>query len=253
MNRLDPPQEHRPMRPGISARLRVTVVASLLVFASAANADWLVTQDGGKIEINGSWEERGGLLIFHLTDGTLASMKKSQVDLDESLRVTRAALEQSARTADTVAPPRQKAAFILTDADVRHGSDQESTEESLPGGETEGSDPVREAVEVTGWKKTDLPTGEGLALTGTARNVSQDTVAGLSLEVVVLDHDGDVQATFPATLGATSLAPRQSCTFSSDLVAVFDIAAVRFRFDFIPVRTDSAPAAAQATQRPEQE
>ena len=242
------------MRPGISARLRVIVAASLLVFASTANADWLVTQDGEEIEISGSWEERGGVLVFHLMDGTLASMKKSQVDLDESLRATRAALERTDQTGEAVAPERKKATFVLTDADVGHPTPQESAEESAPGAETEGgSEPVREAVEVSGWRQADLPTGEGLALTGTARNVSQDTVAGLSLEIVVLDHDGDVQATVPAALGATILAPGQSCTFSSDLVAVFDIAAVRFRFDFVPVSTDSAPTAAQATQRPEPE
>lgn len=240
--------------PPLGARLLGLGAAIILIFASTGSADWLVTEDGRKIETQGSWEERGELLVFHLADGTLASMRKSKVNLEESERVTRIAREQAEQPQETTPAEPQKAAFVLTDADVRHVRTQEPIETTEDdGGEASVAAPPANPVEVTGWRSADLDSGDGMVITGTARNLSQNTVAGLSLEVVVLDQDGDVQATAPATLGATVLAPGQSCTLSSDLIGVFDITAVRFNFDFTPVRTDSAPDAARSTQRPDEE
>ena len=236
-----------------TAALLGHIAAITLFLVGPVRADWLVTEDGRRIETQGSWEERGELLVFHLADGTLASMRKSKVDLEESARVTQAAMEQDKQPAEAPPSAPEKAVFVLTDADVGHVRDRGPIDPPVEGEQVSETAPPQNPVEVSGWRSADLDSGDGMVITGTARNLSQNTVAGLSLEVVILDVDGDVQATAPATLGATVLAPGQSCTLTADLIGVFDITAVRFNFDFTPVRTDSAPAAAQSTQRPDEE
>ena len=59
-------------------------LAALLAVAAgaAASADELVTRDGQVIQTQGPWEVRGKLLVFKLADGTLASLRLDEADLE---------------------------------------------------------------------------------------------------------------------------------------------------------------------------
>jgi hypothetical protein len=66
------------------ARASVLAVVALAAAAAPAAADWLVLADGGRVETAGPWEVRGGLVVFTLANGTLSSVRASEVDLPAS-------------------------------------------------------------------------------------------------------------------------------------------------------------------------
>ena len=108
----------------------------------AAAADELVTRDGQVVRTQGPWEVRGKLVVFELADGTLASMRLSEVDLEASeerarqaeLRAQRA--REAARRPEPEPEPRQ-AVMVLTDRDVRHAPDLGEVPETEGGPEDE--------------------------------------------------------------------------------------------------------------------
>ena len=63
-------------------------VLLLLAAATPAAADWLVTRTGERIEIRGPWQLKSKLVVFTRVDGSLASLRVSEVDLKASERAT---------------------------------------------------------------------------------------------------------------------------------------------------------------------
>src|SRR6266498_3936719 len=55
---------------------------------STAHADWLVLKDGSRVETKGGWQIDKGVVIFHLSNGTLASLRSAEVDLEASAAAT---------------------------------------------------------------------------------------------------------------------------------------------------------------------
>lgn len=100
-----------------STRL-VLAVALLGLPAAAISADWLVTREGARVETRGTWEVRGKMVVFTRPNGTLSSMRLSEVDLDASQAATAAARRPTDVPSDEEAP---QPVLVLTNDDVRRG------------------------------------------------------------------------------------------------------------------------------------
>src|SRR4030095_2502949 len=101
------------------------LLIALLAAASPATADWLVTRAGGRVETKGPWRVKGKLVVFDKTDGTLASLRLSEVDLEASRKAT-ADAHAGAAAPPAPEPPKKKLA-TLTDADFRKQAPAAST------------------------------------------------------------------------------------------------------------------------------
>lgn len=111
--------------PSISpARFRPAVpalAAALLLTATAANADWLVTRQGTRVETRGPWKVEKGQVVFTDAQGRLASLRLAEVDLAASKAATEAAAAASrAPKPAPAAPPQKPSVAAITDADVAH-------------------------------------------------------------------------------------------------------------------------------------
>lgn len=107
--------------------------AALATLGLPARADWLVTREGQVIETEGSWSVDGQVVKFKTLQGTLASIRTSEIDLEAS------AAETSRRAAPPPEPapapppaPSKKAVLVLTDKDVRHVDPAKAVAERSP-------------------------------------------------------------------------------------------------------------------------
>ena len=115
----------------------ISLATSLLFVAYPSLGDNLVLTDGSTIETKGAWEVRGSVIVFHLPNGSLSSLRASKVDLDASAQLT----VQTEQASEVVPEPEEPQAVVLTltDSDIGHVNP-----ESLPdwqlGIEPEGED-----------------------------------------------------------------------------------------------------------------
>lgn len=224
------------------ARLVKTATALLAaaLLAGPLGADWLVLNDGTRLETRGGWEERGRLVVFKTTDGTLSSLRLDAIDLEASRQATEEAAKPPAPPAKPPAAEPKKAVFVLTDADVAHRPDSvdEGGDESAP---TAG--PGGERLVVTDWQESPLPDESGTLITGTLRNVSTEATTRIQLTVLVYDATGELLATTNAMLSAQALMPNQQARFQVEFSGIYTIAAVSFRPSSLALDTgSSAPA-----------
>jgi hypothetical protein len=94
----------RGARPAAAA---LYLLAGSLCMGAAARADWLLTRDGSKVETRGPWKLEPKRVVFTTMDGTLSSLRLSEVDLDASRQATLAA--QQAKTMEATAAQPQAA------------------------------------------------------------------------------------------------------------------------------------------------
>jgi hypothetical protein len=215
-----------------------------LGLASAASADWLVLRDGSRVETLGPWQERSGLVVFHLPGGTLSSLPKREVDLDSSVRAT--ADERQAQpapeTTEGKAAPRP--IVVLTDADVAH---VEPTD-AAPGAATEEGEAAAEStgsaeLQISGWDWTTKASPPGIEITGTLRNSSQDVASSLALRVILLADDGGLVGRANASLVRSALQPGQATSFTAFFPGVYDFNTPRFETQSSMIARRPAPQA----------
>src|SRR5579862_3546844 len=95
-------------------------VLALLLGPSPLQADWIVTRQGERFEIQGTWQLKGKLAVFTLPNGTLSSMRADRVDVDASKQATEQAKQQAAAPPPAAkAEPKRKAVIVLTDKDFK--------------------------------------------------------------------------------------------------------------------------------------
>ena len=101
-------------------RVVVLLATTGCLAATAAQADWLVTLAGERIETRGGWEIRGRTVVFTRPNGALSSLRLSEVDIAASDAATR---EASAPAAAPVRDPalRPQAVRVITTEDVGEG------------------------------------------------------------------------------------------------------------------------------------
>lgn len=235
-------------------RAHSTIIAAALLTGSLwtapASADWLVTREGGKVETQGAWKVQGKRVVFTAKDGTLASLRLAEVDLDASREATSAALQaKAAETAKPAAPPK-KAVRVLTDKDFARPEPPPAADSS--GGATDGSagenpaaaPPESTALQVPDWKQSRNPERGVLEISGTVLNTGPDLATAVSVTVRLYDAGGEVLATQQASLGTRTLKPGQNTAFQAELPGVIGFTSAKFEVRSIPlVRRDGAPEA----------
>jgi hypothetical protein len=225
--------------------LAVMIAAAGTGLPPAAYADWIVTRQGERFEIQGTWQLKGKLAVFTLPNGNLSSMRADRIDFDASKQATaqaKKAAEAPPPAADQ-AKTKRKAIIILTDkdfkktplpegpADAAAGSAAADAKDAKKGGKNNppGKD-VPSAVEVVGWDR--VPANEtkanGTELTGTVRNSSQDYLTEVTVVADLFDDNGGLIGRFPAVVDNQQLPPAESSKFHVVANGVFGFASIRW-------------------------
>jgi hypothetical protein len=217
-------------------------LSALLVLPGAARADWLVTREGARMEIQGHWQVKGKLVVFTRTDGTLASLRLSEVDLEASERATAAAVEAAVaaeaeeaarKTAPT--PEKKMSKFVLTDADFRKpeppppaAGEEGEAQTVTPGGQEVGEAASQDPVVVGSWRQAARTEGDGLDIFGVLQNKGNELATDVVLTVELFDDTGAQMGTSLAVLSAPGIRPNGSITFRAPFPNVFTFAEARF-------------------------
>ena len=209
----------------------VVLAAALLLPAAA---DWLVTREGDRIETVGPWRVESRLVVFKRPDGTFASMRLSEIDLEASERLTgeMAAAAQAPKPAQEAAT--QPVVARLTEKELPPvGEPLEAPGESeLAEDENSQAAPAArepEPLTIATWREVGGPERTGLEFAGTVRNQSQDTAVGLSVTAVLLDEQGEEAATADGVVTSSALPPGRSAGFRVSFPGVFHYIRVEFR------------------------
>jgi hypothetical protein len=209
-------------------------------------ADWLVLRDGSAVETKGAWEVRGKLVVFQRADASLASMRLTEVDLEQSQRHTAAAKLPPAKV--VAEPSREvKAVLVLTDADVRHidpadlvargdndeeeRDGEESAESEAPGevsGERDGRAEAEGAVRVTGWHTISDVDFAGVKIGGAVQNDSDSVALNIALTVRLTDENGQTIGTSQANLRQKALGPGTSTIFEAEFSGIYTFVGTDF-------------------------
>jgi hypothetical protein len=211
----------------------------ILLLASPIEADWLVTEDGARVETRGEWTVKGKTVVFTLPSGLLTSIRASEVDLDAS-----AVLTERAKNPPPPAPapaPKARAVMVLTDADIKAASpeslsplpegatgspvdgvggdtDSAAADSAEEGGEGSGKDSGEEAakpagLEIESWRVSESDQVGGVEIFGSLRNRGSNLAAELSLVTKIWDEDGSLLAEEGAFLRNSSLLPGRATSF----------------------------------------
>lgn len=247
------------MRLALSVRVGAAALAALLFAAGGARADWLVLADGSAMEIKGPPATRGQMVVFQMPNGTLASLRLSEVDLEASARRTAAARERKTAPAASPAPPAEekKAVFVITDADVRHVSAAAASEPGDSANEPEGAAAKpeksgRQRLIVSQWGQDD--SGQVLTVFGSLENRDLNAAGAVRLTVVARDGEGTVVGRAAAGLGMTTLLPGQSTQFQARFEDAPFFESLDFEMESIALKsgTGEGDAAAGDGEQPEE-
>ncbi len=228
----------------------LAMIAGHLLVPGGAVADVVVTKGGDSVQTRGPWKVDGGLVVFERPDGTLASMRLSEVDLEASERATeeaKAAAER-ARTAseeddgaEEDEPRREPVARLtdrdlppvgrITDAEGKGSSDAESDTSSGPPGRTAGAEDEAGGLEIVEWAEDEGFGEEGLRFVGRIHNASDHTAVGIRVTGTLLDEEGQERGSTTAILTSDALRAGQSADFRADFPGTFSYADVEFAVD----------------------
>jgi hypothetical protein len=252
-----------------SRALAMTLTAALAAAigvplgSAPLDADWIVTRQGERFEIKGTWQLKGKLAVFTLPSGTLSSMRADRIDVDASKQAT----SQAKKQAEPQAPaaerekPKRRAVIVLTDKDFKKAPLPETAAAAPPeaaagdarkaGKDTPpppGSRALPSSVEVVGWDRVPALESKaaGVELTGTVRNASQDRLTEVTVVADLFDESGGLIGRFPAVVENQLLPPAESSKFHLVASGVYAFAAIRWEttskgFKAVQPGPDNAP------------
>jgi hypothetical protein len=248
----------RPRRtfgPGLLLLLGALLVTLATTTAAPAAADWLVTSEGARVETHGPWQVKGKLIVFTGADGTLSSLRLSQVDLAASKQATEDKLKMVEEDISVRTPERKKSVRSITDKDVGHGGPADAANAAnvanapgAPGAPGAGAKPAdgkagkadappavaaaaaprTSALTVGPWQKLDRREKDGIELFGELKNGGGDIAAQVGLTVSLFDETGKQLATTEAILTGSAIEPRSSTNFRAIFPGVFTFASAKF-------------------------
>lgn len=227
---------------------------ALTLLALPAQADWLVTREGGRVETRGAWTVKGKLVVFHTAAGKLSSLRVADVDLDASRRATEEAVAAQAQAAaePEQAPERKRPVRVITDKDVRQaGQPAEGPDEgeaAAQGEETEAAEAPGPTsgpgLVIEGWNQESDPKDDHVVITGTLQNASGSTSADTKLRILIFDDTGAQIASSQAALKKSALTPGERTEFKADFPGYFSFATIKFE-------PAGRPLARQTDEQPE--
>ncbi|HKI03709.1 MAG TPA: FxLYD domain-containing protein [Thermoanaerobaculia bacterium] len=250
-----------PSRGARPVAVALYLLAGSLWIGAPARADWLVTRDGGKVETRGPWKLETKRVVFTLADGTLSSLRLSEVDLDASRQATAAVAQARAAEAVKSPAPPKKAVRVLTDKDFA----RPEPEAPAPGSEGEGeaaaaggaatpagaAQPSSSVVQVTDWTQNRNQELKQIEITGSVRNTGKDLATAVSLTVRLYDVRDEIVAAEQASLDTRALRAGQNTAFRVAFPNVIDFAVAKFEVNSIPLMTrEPAPEDESAEDAP---
>jgi hypothetical protein len=232
-----------------SRRAGVWTALLLAVAALPAAGDWLVLRTGARSETKGPWQVKGKLVVFTAPNGTLSSLRLSDVDLAASERATVEAKAQAEKPPEPPPPPRRKSIRSLTDADFARkpppapaaGEGEAAGEAAKPEAKDDGQTEQKSTVAVSSWNQVNRTEGDGLDLVGALRNDGNLLATDVTLTVKVYDDEGTLLKTADAILASTSLPPGGTTSFRVPLPTVFTFARASFETRNTTVTLDPIP------------
>jgi hypothetical protein len=235
----------------LSPVLVIWPLAALLT-APPAGADWLVTRQGDRVETRGSWQEKGKLVVFHRPDGSLSSLRLSEVDLEASRAATHRAQEEKDRPAKAEAPrPKKPSVVSLTDEDFQStaSSPAPAAEPEKGAKDEKAPDKKASSLSVASWDRGKAPDGH-VVITGTLRNATADQAAASGVTVLLFDETGAPIGQLEGVLTSTVIPGGGTVGFQADFPGVFSFAAAKFETRSLNLGTKpGAPAAIPSSQR----
>lgn len=226
--------------------LLTAILPAAFLAAGPAAADWLRTREGALVETKGPWAVEGSLVIFTAPNGTLSSLRLSEVDLDASAVATMEAKNRPPPPAEE--PEVREAVFEITMKDVRRAAPP------VPAEETDGEEAAADApvaasppppVSVIAWRAAEVSDG-GVQIHGTVRNDGREIVTDVGVTVSLLDEAGQPVGTANAFLGAVSLAPGVTTTLRAFFPDVYRFAGEpTFEVRANPIKIQSVATAAE--------
>jgi hypothetical protein len=209
-----------------STALLLTCSLAALAGPDAARADWIVTRQGQRIETSGAWQEKGKLVIFHLADGKLSSLRLSDVDLEASRTATRQAKEAPvAAPVQQPVKPRKPSVAKLTDKDFQHpaAAPAERAEDKSAG----APDKKPPGVAVANWERGKAEDDGHVLITGTVRNPTSAQATSVTVAIRLFDETGKQIAQGEAVMTSSVIPAGGSAGFRADFAGVFSFAAAK--------------------------
>lgn len=168
-------------------RLLLTLLCAIgLLGPIPSAADWLVPKDGAPFEIQGTWTVKGRMVVFTLPNGTLSSIRLSEVDLDASKAHTEAmeAPPAPAEPEPDATAAAKEPVMVLTNRDVGEGEAGAEGAEALLERlrAAQGYKDVGAAMGLVNWQ--DTPPGMRAFTEKTFQEMMEREVQGMSLAEV---------------------------------------------------------------------
>jgi len=228
-------------RPIYWSLLAVAALAATAFLLPAA-ADWLVTKDGARLETDGPWKVKGRLIVFKRPDGTYASIRQSEVDLEASQQLTlemaeaakQPKPEETERRREHREPIARLTEKELPSRGPLGGGDNGATTEA-PEDEGQG-----QPLQVVNWREVTGVEDAGVTFVGQVRNVSEHMALGVTLTVTLLGEGGDEIASTTAQMTTDTLPPQSAGGFRVTFPGVFTYNRADFDVTANMVRTEGS-------------
>jgi pyruvate/2-oxoglutarate dehydrogenase complex dihydrolipoamide acyltransferase (E2) component len=225
--------------------LKNLAVLLLLAAATPAAADWLVTRTGERVETRGPWRVKGKLVVFTRMDGTLASLRASELDLEASERATaEARAKKDAPAPKTASPEKKKPVAVVTDETLA----KTRKPAAAPAAPAEpDARPSEEPAVSTGpavlasWDRRELAGGNGIELFGTVSNPGPKIAAGVLVRVQLYDEAGNLVASAEGIPAQSSLSPQGTVEFRIPLPGIYSFAEAKLQVKSFELDFDPAP------------
>jgi hypothetical protein len=233
----------------IVGRLAASIV--LVLAGSVASADVVVLKGGAVINLKKPPEVRGNTVLLTRTDGTVLSVRATEIDRGATAAARSAAgppppaptpvpaatLAGAARATREVPKARVK----ISDANVSHHEAAAQAAGEAAAGETApGVDPSAGAGRVEVAEYTQEKSGDALVVRGSLKNPGATAATGVRMPVTAIDSKGQAIASADAGLSAAAIEPSRTVAFSVTIpVSGKAVASIRFS----PRWTSGAPVA----------
>jgi hypothetical protein len=234
----------------IFARLAAPIV--LVLAGSVAFADVVVLKGGAVINLKKAPEVRGTTVLLTRADGTVLSVRATDIDR-EATSAARSA--PAPAPAATPAPPATlaeaaraarevpKARVRISDADVSHSEAAGQAGEAAPGESAPEVDASAGSGRVEVADYTQEKSGDALVVRGTLRNPGATPASNVRMTVAAIDTKGQAIATGEAGVSNGVIAPSSTVAFSVTIpVGARPVGSIRFS----PRWMSPAPAAPAA-------
>lgn len=225
----------------------LSALVGLLLCSGPAVGDWLVMRDGSRVETDGPWRVDGRRILFDLPNGTLSTVRASEVDLEASRSATEAAATAAASAAaaspDTAAPaaPRERPTpvLVLTDKDIARAAPvDEGALSPEAADDSRSTSTVTEPLTVGSWETHSTRDGFGTEIRGVVVNRGMGVRAGIELQVEIEDIQGATHQA-SAFLRNTVLESGTRTSFRAVFPTVGGVAGEpRFELDSLRVAAD---------------